>query len=134
MSQWKRFFFNPWLQLAFSILAVSTSQLFLKRGAVAVPPWPASLNWTGLSGLASPFVWIGVSLVAASFISWLYVLRSIPLSVAFPISQLVHVLVPIGSWVFLGELISLRRWLGITLVVIGIFTVSKSVTQMEEKL
>src|SRR5207248_8986611 len=103
-------------------------------GAVAAPRLPASLNWTGLSGLASPLVWFGILLVAVSFVSWLYVLRFIPLSIAFPLSQFVHVLVPLGSYIFLGEIISPRRWAGIALVVIGIFIAAKPVAQMEEKL
>lgn len=130
----KLIFLNPWFQIGFSTLSVATSELFLKRGAVEAPHLPPELNWTGLSGLASPLVWIGIVLVAVSFVSWLYVLRFLPLSVAFPLSQFVHVLVPIGSWIFLGEMISSRRWSGIVLVVIGIFVVAKPVARLEEKL
>ena len=100
---------------------------------VRVPTF-MTVNWTGISGLASPQVWIGIVLLAVSFASWLYVLRFLPLSIAFPLSQFVHVLVPIGSWILLGELISTRRWGGIALVVVGIFIVAKPVARMEEKL
>ena len=79
-------------------------------------------------------MWFGILLVAVSFASWLYVLRFIPLSIAFPLSQFVHVLVPLGSYTFLNETISVRRWAGIALVVMGIFIVAKPVAQMEEKL
>jgi hypothetical protein len=115
----RELFLNPWFQIGFSTFCVAAAELFLKRGAVEAPALPASLNWTGVSGLASPLVWVGVVLVAVSFVSWLYVLRLIPLSVAFPISQFVHVLVPLGSWVFLGEFILL---------------VAKPVARIEEKL
>jgi|SRR5438067_1973651 len=127
-------FLNPWFQIGFSTFAVATAELFLKRGAMEAPSLPAGLNWTGISGLESPLVWLGIVMVAISFVSWLYVLRFIPLSVAFPLSQFVHVLVPLGSWIFLGELISPRRWAGIALVVTGIFTVAQPVARMEEKL
>ncbi len=130
----KEIFLNPWFQIVFSTLAVACAELFLKRGAVAARPLSAALNWTGVSGLTSPLVWIGIVLVAISFASWLYVLRFLPLSIAFPLSQSVHVLVPIGSWIFLGELISSRRWAGIALVAIGIFSVAKPVARLEEKL
>ena len=98
------------------------------------PALPPSINWTGVSGLASLSVWFGILLIAISFVSWLYVLRFIPLSIAFPISQFVHVLIPLGSWLFLDEIISPRRWAGIALVAIGIFTVAKPVARLEEKL
>lgn len=127
-------FFNPWFQIAFSTFAVAIAELFLKRGAMQAPALHPSINWTGVSGLASPLVWFGIFLIAISFVSWLYVLRFIPLSIAFPISQFVHVLIPLGSWIFLGELISTGRWAGIALVVAGIFTMAKPVAKFEERL
>ena len=72
--------------------------------------------------------------VILSLVSWLYVLRHVPLSLAFPLSNVVHVLVPLASWLFLGELISTRRWWGITLVLIGLIIVAKPVARIEEKL
>jgi drug/metabolite transporter (DMT)-like permease len=128
------FFLNPWFQIGFSTLAVATGELFLKTGAMQAPALPPGINWTGVSGLASPLVWIGILLVAISFVSWLHVLRFIPISIAFPLSQFVHVLIPLGSWIILGEIISARRWAGIALVVTGILTVAKPVTRFEEKL
>jgi drug/metabolite transporter (DMT)-like permease len=133
-SRSPNFFFNPWFQIAFSTFAVATAELFLKRGAMHAPALHASINWTGVSGLVSPLVWVGMFLIAISFVSWLYVLRFIPLSIAFPISQFVHVLIPLGSWIFLDEIVSPSRWIGIALVVIGIFTVAKPVARLEEKL
>ncbi|MBV9009567.1 MAG: EamA family transporter [Verrucomicrobia bacterium] len=125
---------NPWFQIAFSTFCVAIAELFLKRGAAQAPKLAASVNWTGISGLGIPLVWIGILLMAISFVSWLYVLRFLPLSIAFPLSQFVHVLVPLFSWIFLGELISPRRWAGITLVVLGVFTIAKPVARLEEKL
>ncbi|MEY2492973.1 MAG: hypothetical protein QOH24_1924 [Verrucomicrobiota bacterium] len=130
----KKILLNPWVQLLFSVLCVTASEVFLKRGAVEAPKLSAHLNWTGVSGLASLNVWIGILFVIASFVSWLYVLRFLPLTVAFPVSNLAHVLVPLSSWVFLDEMISIQRWCGIGLVLIGVFIVAKPVAQMEEKL
>ena len=125
---------NPWFQLWLTVVLVTTSELFLKRGAVEAPRLPAGLNWTGVSGLASLNVWYGIVFVIASFISWLYVLRFIPLTVAYPLSNFVHVLIPLSSWFFLDELISVQRWCGIALVLIGVLIVAKPVARMEEKL
>lgn len=130
----KKILLNPWVQLAFSVLCVTASEVFLKRGAVEAPKLGWRLNWTGVSGLASFDVWIGILFVIASFISWLYVLRFLPLTIAFPVSNFAHVLVPLSSWVFLDETISILRWSGIGLVLIGIFVVAKPVARMEEKL
>ncbi len=130
----KKLLLNPWFQLVLSVLFVTTSEVFLKRGAVEAPRLPEEVNWTGVSGLASPDVWYGILFVIASFISWLYVLRFIPLTIAYPLSNVVHVLVPLASWFFLNEHISIQRWCGIALVLLGVLIVAKPVARMEENL
>ena len=130
----KQLLLNPWFQLCLTVLLVTTSELFLKRGAVEAPRLSEELNWTGVSGLASANVWYGILFVIASFISWLYVLRFIPLTIAYPLSNFVHVLIPLSSWFFLDEIISTQRWCGIALVLIGVLIVAKPVARMEEKL
>ena len=130
----KELLLNPWFQLCLTVLLVTTSELFLKRGAVEAPRLPAGVNWTGVSGLASANVWYGILFVIASFISWLYVLRFIPLTIAYPLSNFVHVLIPLSSWFFLDEIISIQRWCGIALVLIGVLIVARPVARMEDKL
>jgi drug/metabolite transporter (DMT)-like permease len=124
---------DPRLQLALSVLCVLFSELLLKRGASDTAS-AASWSWTGLNSLASPLVWWGILFVIASFLSWLYVLKYIPLTIAFPLSRVVDVLVPLSCWIFLGETISARRWCGIALVVIGLAVVAKPVAKLEERL
>ena len=127
-------FRNPWLQLAISVACVFVSELLLKRGATDIAEPDNVWSWTGVNGLASVLVWVAILLIIASFISWLYVLRYIPLTIAFPLSRVVDVLVPLGCWIFLGELISALRWCGIALVVVGLALVAKPVAQIEERL
>jgi drug/metabolite transporter (DMT)-like permease len=127
-------FANPWLQLALSVLCVVASELLLKRGATQVADPNSALSWTGINGLTSSLVWWAILLVIISFASWLYVLKYIPLTIAFPLSRVVDVLVPISCWIFLGEVISVRRWCGIALVIIGLALVAKPVARFEEKL
>jgi drug/metabolite transporter (DMT)-like permease len=127
-------FANPWLQLALSVAFVTVSELLLKRGASDTANLTATWSWTGINSLASPLVWWGIICVVASFLSWLYVLKYIPLTVAFPLSRVVDVLVPLSCWIFLGETISARRWCGIALVVIGLAVVAKPVARLEERL
>jgi drug/metabolite transporter (DMT)-like permease len=129
-----RGFRNPWLHLVISIMCVAIYELLLKRGAVETADPNSSWSWTGLTGLGSIYVWIAIVFVIVSLITWLYVLRYLPLSVAFPISQSVHVLVPLGSWLILGENIVTLRWVGIALVSLGLAVVAKPVARLEEEL
>src|SRR5438046_6730861 len=127
----KELLLNPWFQLVLSVLFVTTSEVFLEREAVQAPRLPEEVSWTGVSGLASLDVWYGILFVIASFVNWLYVLRFIPLTIAFPLSNFVHVLVPLSSWFFLNVYISAQRWCGIALVLLGVLIVGKTVERME---
>src|SRR5207249_4726814 len=106
----------------------------LKEGAERTAAPGSAGEWLGLSGLASGWVWSGIVCLIFSFLCWIYVLRNMPLSVAFPLSNVVHVLVPVSSWAFLGEAISLRRWCGIFVVLCGLALVAKPVAQLEDRL
>jgi drug/metabolite transporter (DMT)-like permease len=125
---------NPWLHLIISIVCVAIYELLLKRGAADTANLSPRWSWTGLTGLASIYVWIAIVFVIISLITWLYVLRYLPLSIAFPIAQSVHVLIPLGSWLILGENIVTLRWLGIALVSLGLAIVAKPVARLEEEL
>jgi undecaprenyl phosphate-alpha-L-ara4N flippase subunit ArnF len=129
-----RGFGNPSLQLALSVLCVFVSELLLKRGATDVAEPESAFSWTGINGLESPLVWWAILLIIASFISWLYVLRYLPLTLAFPLSRVVDILVPLGCWIFLGEVISALRWCGIALVIIGLALVAKPIANIEQRL
>src|SRR5437867_11692105 len=106
MRDQPRGFGNPWLQLGLSVVCVLVSEFLLKRGATDVAEPDTAISWTGINGLASPLVWWAILLIIASFISWLYVLRYVPLTVAYPLSRIVDVPVPLGCWIFVGELIT----------------------------
>ncbi|MEA2735114.1 MAG: hypothetical protein QOE14_1565 [Humisphaera sp.] len=123
-------FFNAYTQLAIGALLVTASELLLKKGATAVGPGGAF----GVATLASGWTWLGIVLYVISFFNWLYVLRLMPLGVAFGLISAVHVLVPIGAALFLHEEISARRWIGIALILAGIIVLSRPVARAEEKL
>jgi drug/metabolite transporter (DMT)-like permease len=125
---------NPWLHLAISVTCVTIYELLLKRGAAETANLSSAWSWTGLTGLASIYVWIAIAFVILSLLTWLYVLRYLPLSIAFPISQAVHVLVPLGSWLVLGENIVTLRWIGIAFVSLGLAVVARPVARLEEEL
>ena len=90
-------FGNPWLQLTLSVVCVLVSELLLKRGATDIADLSSAWSWTGVNGLVSPLVWLGIAFVIASFLSWLYVLKYIPLTIAFPLSRVVDILVPLSA-------------------------------------
>jgi drug/metabolite transporter (DMT)-like permease len=127
-------FANPWVQLILSVSCVLVSELLLKRGASTTADTTNRWSWIGINSLASPLVWWAILLIIISFISWLYVLKYIPLTVACPLSRVVDILVPLSCWMFLGEFISPRRWCGIALVIAGLALVAKPIARIEQRL
>ena len=133
MSGALRSWANPWFILVVEAIFVTASEVSLKIGALEtrrVKGW----EWTGLTSLTSLWIWVGIVLVILSFLCWIYVLRQIPLSIAFPLSNVVHVLVPLSCWIFLAERISTTRWCGIAIVVFGLAVVARPAAKIEDKL
>ena len=86
------------------------------------------------AALASGWTWAGIVLYILSFLSWLHVLRYVSLTIAFSLINAVHVLVPVGAWLFLHEHIPVSRWLGILLIVSGVIFVAGPIAKVEEEL
>jgi|SRR5581483_8730810 len=101
-------------------LLVTASELLLKKGAVQ-------------GALLSGWTWLGILTYLLSFACWLYVLRHMPLSIAYGLMTIVQVLVPLGAWMFLGESISVPRWIGIACVLAGTVVVAQSAARVEER-
>jgi undecaprenyl phosphate-alpha-L-ara4N flippase subunit ArnF len=69
--------------------------------------------------LSSGWVLAGIVCYLLSFVNWLYLLRTVPLHVAFPVTNLSHALIPLGAWVWLGERFGPVRASGIALIITG---------------
>jgi drug/metabolite transporter (DMT)-like permease len=123
-------FFHPYLQLFISVVLTAVSQIFLKLGVETqfVSPWYSGSNFLAF------WIWLGILAILGSLFSWLLALKSVPLIIAFNLAATNHVMVAIGSWLFLGEAISLRRWIGVFLVALGAIFVAKPAARAEEKL
>ena len=125
--------FNPaTVHLFLSVLLSAAAEIFLKLGADQTAGRTFAWQWLGLSGLSSPWVWLGILCMILGFASWTQVLRTIPLNVAFALANTQHVIVPLGCWWFLGESISGRRWVGILLLTLGLFLAAKPLAEHEE--
>jgi drug/metabolite transporter (DMT)-like permease len=123
-------FFHPYLQLFISVVLTAVSQILLKIGVDTqfVSPWYTTSNFFAF------WIWLGILAIIGSLFSWLFALKSVPLIIAFNLAATNHIMVAIGSWLLLGEAISSQRRIGILLVALGVFFVSRSAARVEEKL
>jgi drug/metabolite transporter (DMT)-like permease len=126
----RSFFFNPYLQIGVSVLLNAAAQIFIKIGTGHAPDQPM----LSISALTSGAMWLGIVAMVVALVSWLYALRSVPLTIAFTLAASTQVLVPLGCWIFLGEQISLLRWGGIFLVTFGVLLVAQPLSKVEERL
>ena len=126
-------FWNPYLQIFLTVLLTAAAQILLKIGADHSASNNSVWSWIGLAELGSGMTWLGIFAFIASFGGWLYALRFLPLGLAFALTNGVHIFVPIGSWLFLGEHIGLLRGSGILVIIAGIMLLAQSVAKVEEK-
>jgi drug/metabolite transporter (DMT)-like permease len=70
--------------------------------------------------LRLPWMWLGVALMTLGFFSLLAILSFLEVSFVVPVSALSYAAGGFGAKAFLGERISRNRWLGITVVCIGV--------------
>jgi drug/metabolite transporter (DMT)-like permease len=109
-------FWNPYLQIFLTVLLTSAAQILLKLGADGSAGDNSIGSWLGLRELGDGWTWLGI----VAF-------------VAFSLTNGVHILVPIGSWLFLHEKLGPLRISGIAVIVLGILLLAQSVAQAEEK-
>jgi drug/metabolite transporter (DMT)-like permease len=80
----------------------------------------------------SPYLWFGLFSVVLIFAIWSTILSKIDLSVAVPVCSFSYITVPLVSLVFLHEKISALRWLGISIILLGVVLVAVSSTRKEK--
>jgi drug/metabolite transporter (DMT)-like permease len=73
-----------------------------------------------LSFLGNPYLMVALFLYATTILIWIYVLRLLPLSIAYPITAVSYVIVPIISFVLLKESINVQTVLGSALIISGV--------------
>ena len=75
---------------------------------------------------STPPVWLGLSCYGVSAVLWLVVLSRLDLSYAYLMLASMYVLIPLISWLFLGEQVPPMRWVGMVVVVLGVVIVARS--------
>jgi drug/metabolite transporter (DMT)-like permease len=104
--------------LVFSILAGIVGQLVLKAGA-------ARSSGSIIAQLLTPLSICGLGLYFFAALAYMYALRKIPVSVAFPAVALSYPIVALLAYWTAGEQLGLNRMIGIGLVVAGVALINR---------
>lgn len=118
------------ITFALGILSGAFGSILLKMGVTQIGPIEInSLNqlfvylyklFTNILSLS------GFILYFASGVIWSYLLTKLDISFVQPILALTYVITPILAIFFLSEHISILRWGGIAVIVLGVFIVSRT--------
>lgn len=114
--------------MLFNIVVVSVAQVCLKQGMltakVKLPSGILQKIQTLVTVIfTNPYVLIGFLLFAGSSLMWLSILKSVPLSLAYPTIALCYVIVTFLSWILFGERVN---WLSVT----GLFVICCGVVML----
>lgn len=76
-----------------------------------------ALNWQIVAGLMMYFI---------PAVVWILLLRKVELSLLQPLMAIVYVITPVLAIFFFKEHVSLLRWTGIAIIMLGVFLVSRT--------
>lgn len=84
---------------------------------------PSDLSHFFLRAFTSPTVWLGIVLLMAFFICYTLLLSWADFSYVQPASSLAYVIVALLGHYFLGEVVTVTRWIGIAIICLGVLLV-----------
>jgi len=76
--------------------------------------------------LTSGYIWLGISCLLGFFIVHMLLLTWADYSYVQPATSLSYLSISILSYLRLGERISVLRWLGVTVICLGVFLVGRT--------
>ena len=109
-----------WLTLVLASLLSVCGQLCQKQ---ATRPVPAHARTRYIAQ------WFGLALacLGLAMLLWLAVLQNIPVGIAYPMLSLNFVWVTLAAWKIWREPVTTRHWLGVGLLITGIFILGSAV-------
>jgi multidrug transporter EmrE-like cation transporter len=116
-----------YLIMATSIGLAIAGQLLMKKGMMAFGTFPISQMLANIIPMfLNPWVFIGFACFGLSSLFWLVVLSRLPLSLVYPMVSVAYVIVALFSWYFFKENVSVVRWVGIGVIILGVVLISRS--------
>ncbi len=92
-----------------------------------IPLWPVSaLLHEGARIFSSASIWLGIASLVTFFVSYMLVLSWADYSFVQPASSLAYGVVALLGYTVLGEKISPLRWMGIAVICLGVFVVTRT--------
>ncbi|WP_268624015.1 EamA family transporter [Paenibacillus alvei] len=110
------------LLLLMNILMLVAGQVLFKMGLDKLGGVTLANSWRAMF---TPHILLGLVLYALATLVWFVVLSRMSLSTAYPIQSLAYVFGMIVAFIVFNEPISLTKWIGAGIIVIGVIFISK---------
>ena len=113
--------------LVFASVSLSAvAQTSFKMGVGRAQTDPDAALWLKAAAMVfSPMVLLGLALYGVGTVLWLFALRQLDLSLAYPFVAISFVMVAGSGMLFLGEPVHPSRLLGLALIVIGLLVMAR---------
>jgi len=108
---------NAFAQLGLKAATRTTGQI------VGTPRGIWTAGWQ-LAGSAA--FWAALTAYVLSLVVWMVGLSRVPVSQAYPVLSIGYILAAFLAWFTLGEVVSPQRWLGIAVIIVGVWLVTRS--------
>lgn len=80
---------------------------------------------TIINAMVSPWIMGGAVLYALATVIWIYLLAKLPLSLIYPLQSMAYIFALIIAMVIFKEVIPLTRWIGVIVILFGVYLVTK---------
>lgn len=117
---------NPYIFMGLAVIFTSIGQILQKIGSGMVKKEHLKIGIRSILVFLNPFIFSALIMLFFATIFYLLALSKLPLSIAYPMLSSGYVLVVLLSKIFLKEEVSLKRWLGVFIIMIGIFVIFNS--------
>jgi drug/metabolite transporter (DMT)-like permease len=116
---------NPQVfQVLLCVIAISAGQVLFKLAALHMEK-PGGDGFSPVGLLLNPYLSAGLIVYLAATLFWIWLLRSVPLNIAYPFMGLAFLFVPLIGAVFLNEPLQARLLWGGGLIAMGIYVVTR---------
>ena len=106
--------FNQIILLLLTVVLLSVGQVLFKLVAM-------EMKNIDISSLLQPKLILALFIYGIATVLWIITLRQTPLNIAYPFVGLAFLMVPVLSWFWMNEQISLNTIFGGVIIVIGVW-------------
>src|ERR1700741_3775319 len=129
MASEKRLRIKTLVMVLAMVVCANVGDLLLKRGMTeigAVAITPSGVSHAFRMTVTSPTIWAGILFLIGFTVSYMTVLSWADYSYVMPAGAFGYALLTFLAVIFLHENVSLRRWIGVALICVGVLLVGQT--------